>query len=408
MPNAPVDHRARRSPRQLAVRGGLAVLILLLGHTSTTRTLAIVVARTDPERAYQLAPGDGRVAAKLAEQLVTRQGGAAQRARATRLARQALGDEPLAASALTALALNTQLGGDTAQARRLFIHSDALSRRELGTRLWLIEDAVGRGDVTGALRHYDIALRTASGASDLLYPVLSNAIADPAIATALARRIATRPPWSNSFIGYLSVLSKTPDVSALFLRRLPEFGVSVPEAAQISAVNALVAAGKMIDAWTYYASIRKGVSRDQSRDPLFSARFVTPAAFDWMPVTSDDGISGSIQAGLFDFSAPPSVGGVALQQTELLPPGRYRLFGISAGIEQSSGTTPYWQLSCSGTYDAGRVEIPNSTINNGRFEGELPIGTDCPVQTLKLIIRPSSGIEGVTGQIKRVQLVPVG
>ena len=408
MARAPSRRSMQRSPREWALRGGLAVAALALGYVSTTQTLAFAVGKSSAERAHGLAPGDGRIAAELAEQLAAGEADTAQRVRADRIARQAVADEPLAAPALTALALNAQLRGNTTQARRLFVHSDALSRRELGTRLWLIEDAVEREDIPGALRHYDIALRTSRMAPEILFPVLSVAIADPVVARALTDSLVARPPWGEAFINYLPRSSAEPDVSAQFFRRLAKSGVSIPERAQTNVINALVGAGEIEDAWSYYASLRSGAARERSRDPAFAAQIEAPSAFDWAPINSDTGISASIQhsrdGGIFDFAVPSTIGGAVLQQGQFLPAGRYRLEGVSRGIEQPPGARPYWQLTCAGGREAGRVELPNSADNDGRFAGEITVDADCRFQTLRLVARPSSMIGGVTGQIESVQL----
>lgn len=402
-----------RSSREWAVRGGVAAVALALGYVSTTETLAFAIGKSKVERGYALSPGDGRIAGELAEQAALREADPAQRARADRLAHQALDDEPLAVSALTALALTAQLAGDTQRARRLFLHSDALSRRELSTRLWLIEDAVERGNVVGALRHYDIALRTARAAPDLLFPVLTGAIADPTVAAALARRLTARPAWGEAFVNYIGASDTDPVVRAAFIRRLALGGYPVPETAQVGVLNALVAAGRTREGWAYYASLRSGADRRQSRDPTFAMQPQIPTTFDWTPVMNDAGINASIQRtregkGIFDFAAPSTVGGIVLQQTQLLPRGRYRLAGVSAGIDQLREGRPYWQLACADGREIGRVDLPNSAENDGRFAGDIDFDGACPVQTLRLIARPSPNVGGVTGQIEQVRLAPVG
>ncbi|WBH15107.1 tetratricopeptide repeat protein [Sphingomonas radiodurans] len=402
--------RRKRSGREWALRGALAITALWIGYISLTRTIAFAMYRSNPEQAYALAPRDGRVAARLVERLMTGNPNTGQRARATRLARQALYDEPLAGPALTALGLNTLLQGDVNRARQLFAHSDALSRRELGTQLWLIEDAVARNDIAGALRHYDIALRTARVGSDLLFPVLTLAVADPVIRKELTDTLAARPPWSLGFTSHLANSSINPEASADLFRRLSRRGVAVPPEAQSVVVNALVDRGALSEAWNYYQSFRSDVDRRRSRDPRFTANLETPSVFDWMPVMNETGVTATIQAnrkgGLFDFAAASTVGGIVLQQLQLLPPGRYLLQGTSGGIEQTARDLPYWQLVCRDGRELGRVELPSSTENNGRFSGELSVSGACPAQLLRLVARPSSAIGGVTGQIQTVTLIP--
>ena len=408
-----VSRTERQSPRAWIVRGSLAAVALVVGYGSTTGTLAFVIAKTNAERAYRLAPHDGRVAGELAEQIVTRNTDNPRRMRGNQLARQALADEGLAASALTALALNAQLSGDTVYARTLFHHSDALSRREFGTRLWLIEDAVGRGDIPQALKEYDIALRTTKSASEVLFPILSEAISDPAIADALANRlVAFHPPWGQVFVVHMTGTGAGPTVDAAFLRRLTARGYPVPATAWVAVVDALVTNGKFDDAWSYYATFRKGIDRRSSRDPQFNQQPANPSLFDWKLAENESGIIASIrdpgQDGGFEFMTPSTIGGTALQQTQLLPPGRYRIEGVTSGVDQDAQSQPYWQLVCNDGRDAGRIELPRSSVDNGRFAGNVVVPANCPAQVLQLVIRPSSAMEGVSGQVRKVALTPAG
>lgn len=403
----------RQSPLAWAVRGGLAVAALALGYGSTTRTLAFVLAKTNAQQAHALAPGDGRVAGELAEQIITRNPDGPLRNRGRGLAQQALADEALAAPALTALALDAQLSGRTADARRLFRHANAVSRRDFGTRLWLIEDAVNSGDIARALDYYDIALRTSKAAPEVLYPVLSEAIGDPRIADALTDRLVRwRPPWGQVFVVHLTGTGAGPDVDAAFLRRLTRRGYPVPEIAQVAVVDALVNTGRLDDAWSYYATFRKGIARTGSRDPQFRAPSAHPSVLDWKPSENEAGITALIQdgagGGVFEFAAPASVGGTVLQQMQLLPPGRYRIAGVSSNIASDADAQPYWQLECGDGRNAGRVELPASSVNGGRFTGEVVVPANCPVQMLRLVVRPSSGVGGTSGRIDTVALTPVG
>ncbi len=395
---------AARSPREWAMRGGLAAAALALGYVSTTRTLAYALVKGDPERAFALSPNDGRVAGALAQQIAGSEG--ADRSRADRLARRALAAEPLAVKALTALAIDTQIAGDTPAARRLFVHSDALSRRELGTRLWLIEDAVARGDVPGALRHYDIALRTEPTAPELLFPVLTQAIAEPAISAGLLDLLRTRPPWRDGFLGHVGAAGTAPADSARFFERAAARGIPVPEMARISVVNALVGSGAYDLAWNYYRSLRPGVDRRIARDPSFENQSDVRAPFDWMPILNVAGVSVDIDGGAAQFAAPPVVGGPILQQVQLLPPGRYRLEGEVSDLDQSPDARAYWQLACTSGRELGRVELPNASERAVGFGGDLTVGGDCPAQILRLVLRPTSNVGGTAGRLERLSLRP--
>jgi len=400
---------SRRSTGEWLVRGLITLVALLLAYVSLSQTLASVVRRGNPERALALAPNDGRSAAALAQKLSGPEASARQRARASALARSALREDPTTAAAASTLGLNIQLTGDATRARRLFAYAERLSRRDLQTQIWAIEDAVARGDVSGALRHYDIALRTSRDASGLLFPVLATAIAEPGVRQALATTLLGRPAWAASLIDYLAATGPEPRATAALFTQLRRGGIMINPAASAGVINALVARGALDDAWRYYASLRGVTDRGRSRDPGFAANLDAPSSFDWVPINAS-GSSASIQrtekGGLVDFSAASSVGGTLLQQVQLLPPGNYRLDGHSIAIEQPAGAAPFFSLTCQGGQQLGRVEVPNSAVAGGRFSGRFNVPPGCPIQVLMLVAQPSTAVGGLSGQLDRVSLTP--
>jgi hypothetical protein len=387
----------------------LAAVAATLGYVSVSRTLAYPLRASDPERARALSPGDGRITALAAQTLAIADATPADRIRADRLARTALQQDPTAVSAVSTLGIDAQLRGDTAGARRLFAYAETLSRRDIATQLWAVEDAVGRGDVNGALRHYDIALRTSSTAPDLLFPVLASAIADPAIRVALTRTLAARPSWGDAFLTYVAAKGPDPRATARLLTGLRRAGLAVSDGASAEIVNLLISSNFLDDAWSYHASVHPGIDRRRSRDPRFMAEVAAPSPFDWVPL-NDGGITTSIQrgdrGGIFDFAVPASVGGPLLRQVQVLPAGDYRLEGHGSGIEQPEGSAPYWVLSCGDGRELGRVVMPNSSQAGGRFAGRFVVPTGCPIQTLTLVARPSDMVSGVSGEIDQVRLFP--
>ena len=387
------------------VRAGLALLVAVLGYFSVTFSLAQLLVKSDPERAHRLAPYDGRITARLAGKLSEPEVSPADRRRGDGLAKLALQQDPTAVSAVSALGTNAQVRGDASAARRIFAYAEKLSRRDTVTQLWAIEDAVGRGDIEGALQHYDIALRVKPQLWELLYPVLTNASREPAIRAALIRTLATKPAWGDTFVAYAASKGTDARATAGFLVDLQRAGVTVPDAARAGAINALISSEMFDQAWAFYAGFRAGVSRLRSRDTNFSANLETPTQLDWVPI-SDAGTTAVIEGGIFDFSAPPSIGGPLLAQLQLLPPGTYRLSGHSDGIDQADDARPYWSLSCRKGKELGRVFVPNSDQAGGKFTGTFTVPAGCPAQGLVLVARPSEAVSGLSGRIDRVELVP--
>lgn len=393
-----------RSRGEWLMRGGAAVLAAIAGYGALTFTLAGVV-KSDAARAHALAPYDGRLTARLAAAIGDPEASSSARRESDAFARLALRQDPTAVAAASALGFNADARGDPTFARRAFAYAERLSRRDPTTQLWAIEDAVARGDVRGAILHYDMALRVKPELGGLLFPVLASASSVPSVQPELVRTLSAKPLWAEAFVNYVAVdnSSDARTISSLF-QRLSRLGMTLPEPATAGLVNRLIADGHLADAWTYYASLRGGAPRDRSRDENFSARLSAPTPFDWVTV-DDSGIVGSIGAGAFDFSAPPSVGGPMLRQAQLLPPGKYRLTGRTSDIEQPAGAGPYWVLACANGRELGRIDVPSSAASKGRFSGGFDVPSGCPSQTLTLIARPTESVAGLSGRITHASLV---
>lgn len=401
--------RSQRSITEWTVRSVLAMLAAGFGYLSVAHSLAYMIRGSDPARAYALVPWDGRITALLSEQLSGPKASAADRKRADELARLALRQDATAVAAVATLGINAQARGDTATARRIFAYSEQLSRRDLRTRLWANEDAVARGDILGALRNYDIAMRTSRIAPDLMFPLLASAIDDEQIRKGLVTILAKRPAWSDQFIGYVSGNGPDAKATALLFEAMQRRGLALPAGSTAALITRLLGENYINDAWRLYAVIRPGANRQSSRDPDFTANPVSTTSFDWQPIT-DSGVSATIQhgerGGVFDFAVPSTIGGPILRQTQLLMPGNYVLQGRSVGINQSVEALPYWTLTCAEGRELGRVSVFNSTQDHGRFSGRFVVPAGCPIQQLLFVARPSESISGFTGQIVDVRLTP--
>lgn len=398
--------RRRRTTTEWIVRGALAIIVMALGYISVASTMGYLSRVAAPEHAHRLAPWDGRVTAMLAAKLSGVDGDAVDLIRARRLAREALLQDPTATGAVIALGLVDEQTGRSRAAARLFNYANVLSRRDLATQLWAIETAVSRGNIAGALRHYDIALRTSRHAPDLLFPVLVSAIADPPIRAALVQTFRNKPSWAPLFIEYAASNGPNPHVTSLLFHDLQRSGITIAPVAQTVLIDTLASRGAFDDAWLYYSAVRPNSDRRRSRDSRFTANLTMPTVFDWR-IANDSAISASIQrtdnGGVVDFSAPSGVGGTVVQQTQLLPPGRYRLSGRAAALAALGNDSPYWVAACQNGRELGRINIPGT----GDFTGVFNVPAECVAQTLSLVLRPSDATGGTTGQIERVQLVPL-
>lgn len=401
----------QRSAIEWTIRLGLAFMALLTGYVAITRALAYSLRESDTARAYELAPNDGRIAGLYTAARSGPEATTADRRQADRLAASAMMHDPTAIAAVSTLGINAQLRGDTQSARRFFSYANLLTRRDLQTQLWNIEDAVGRGDVPDALRHYDIALRTSRHAPDLLFPVLASAIADPNIRAALIKTLKSKPAWATAFIDYVAGKGPDPQSIADLFIGLARADVPVSETARRATVDGLIESDRLDQAWAYYMQLHPGAMRTRSRDPQFQADLASPSLLDWRAL-DDVGITTSFQrngkVGVFDFSVATSVGGPLLEQLQALPPGHYRLSGRSDGIATTEQMRPYWSLVClHNKMELGRVPLPTSENIIKPFVGYFDVPLGCNTQMLRLTAQPSDAVSGVSGTVRQVLLQPV-
>jgi hypothetical protein len=378
----------------------------VVGYASIKASLAEVAMKSNPMLAHDLAPGNGQIAGRLAWRLVARPDATAiDRARANKLAREALRHDATAVSAVATLGMDARQRRDLPDAHRIFGYAEKLSRRSLAAQIWAVEDAARKEDVAGVLHHFDIALRTSEDAPGALYPGLTKALMDARIRSEMARTLSRRPGWGEDFLNYVVQNSPDPRMTVSLLSDLQRRKFPVSAEAHANAANSLIAKNFVTEAWSYYAANNPGVDRLLSRDPEFSFSPRTPTLFDWN-ATNDNGITASIDQGAFDFQVPATMSGVILRQLQLLKPGTYRLEGQSAELEQQTDELPYWALTCTDGRELGRLVVPNSTDNGGKFAGLFTVPADCPVQILGLVARSSDVVGGASGQILRAQLAP--
>ncbi len=399
----------RTSPVAWSGRALLAGTALVAAYVVGAQSLANAMRHGQEQQAFALAPWDGMVTARYARSLITAPIDPAQLGRADSLARRALAKDPMAIDAIITLGTSAQLRGDTGAARKIFAFAQTLSRRELQTQLWAIEDAVGRGDIPEVLRQYDIALRTSRNARSLLFPILASAIGDPAIATATARTLAEQPRWAPGFIFFAASEGPDPAAAAGLFARLNRLGVPVSEAASAALIQALTGKGRFAEAWALYAASHPGSDRLRSRDPHFANDQDSRSVFDWQ-LFGDAGVSTTIERGddgnVLAFTTAPGAAGLMARQLQLLQPGSYILRGRSARIDLPEASRPFWQLECQDGRTLGRVVLPNSSEQDGTFTGAFDVPAGCPAQYLSLIARPNDIGGRVDGEIHSASLDP--
>lgn len=410
------EHRATFVGSPTVQRSGYLRMLLIagLGLVASLLTLALAVAgateTTNPQLALRFYPSDSIALAARAEQLLARQ---PERPgpEVKRLALASLRQQSLNPLALRLLGYIDTLEYREQSARSLMRLSEGQSRRDSGTQFWLVEDAVQRGDVKRALAHYDILLRTHPSTYTTLFPILVQALGDPAIREALVPYIRTDRNWAPLFLAHASANSA--DLGSLVDLMLKSGGLGDPVAARAQTVDLLqrlIARNMFADARRLYLGTRGNIASlldtasFTAADPAASA---SPMA--WQIRTEADAggefiDNGTARPMLSVFASAATTAAIA-SKILYLPPGRYRLAVALDRFEGDEGSLLRWQLRCPALPDKRPVWSIDS--GNRPVTADLNIPERCTVQYLDLIGSGGQGSNGMSATVRSVSLTPI-
>ena len=310
--------------------------------------------------------------------------------------REAALREPLNADALGALAALDEYRGDPKRARALFLAAETVSRRNTLVELWLIEDAVRRGDVPAAINHYNRAMLVSNDSRRILLPVLAGAASDPAVSKELMPVLARRPLWWKDYLRQLAMSSDNArTMTASLLATRVNVGV-VEEAGLAQMILQRMVSLKAGHAAVFAANRLEGLSGSTRslRDPGFD----TPVAvlpFAWwlrdetaIRAYRDTVPNGSI--GLRVVTSSGTGGGVA-QQLIGLAAGRYVLTGEAGGVSTDPTTRPSVNVICEGGASLSQVQLPASDDAGRRFRATFMVpARGCTLQWVTIVTAPAA------------------
>lgn len=362
----------------------LGVLVVVVGSG-----LARVLQTGDPARAAELWSWNAAAPAILGEQAIVARPDVASAKQASAFARRALSLDASQALAYAVLGLAADVAHDPS-ARRLMLTSDRFSRRIFLPRLWLIEDAVRRGDVDGALHHFDIGLRTSHQAPDILFPVLIGAASDPNVTGKLAALLRSQPLWRDAFLAAL-----VKDADPMVAWRLIAANVGpLPDAVRRTLVLRLVATGRPDLAFTL-AGGREG---EDVIDLAHESGRMLPFAWD---VISTDATDAVRENGTVTASTRSSTPQTAVERLAALSPGRYAMTTTGTVQSASGRGSVRWTATC--TAGQGLVALPLGHSAQTTFT--VPAG--CHFQWLRLEMATAPGDDDVGAVVSSYRVRPL-
>lgn len=380
------------------VRAGLlAAGTFILGWLTLAITIAGVFRDDRPQIALKWLSFDAHASARAAHFMLEDAKDARVRQRARDFAHAALRRDPTNVVAVRTLALLALVEGDRERAARLFEYAVTLSRRDVATQLWLIDAAAARNDIPGALRHYDIALRTSYAAAVQLYPVLISAAEDPAIARPLNTLLRQKPVWWRPFVAQLAEKSQSPDSIAIAIRDLLDPADDYEKELIQKILGRFIRDREFDLAWEIYQNARARPEHYTSL--VINGEFERTSEFpplDWELSRDADLYAERVPQGdaeddfKLQLNAANGRGGEVAKQLLRLRPGRHRLSAEVGNVPEDNLSKPHIAIACADEEGQGiaAFDFPEAGSAGVRMSKDFTVpASGCDAQWISLNMR---------------------
>jgi hypothetical protein len=263
---------------------------------------------------------------------------------AARLARR-----PLDTAALSQAALEATLAGRNDAARPIMREVVRRNPRAKAGRIWLMADALRRGDLATATGHIERLMAIDPAQSLGYFPILADIAKQRGGERLIADILARGPMWRTQFLGFLTTRGVAPD--RIF--RLNNDSTGVPkvggEPAQTALIQQFITRGDYDGAYIAWVNFLPPSALTKVTT-VYDGGFAGlpgPQPFNWT-FSASDAASVGIDPGRglhIEYSGAQSAR--LASQTVLLKPGAYRLdFTAQGSGEAPDGGTLAWHLSC--------------------------------------------------------------
>jgi hypothetical protein len=372
----------RRLFQAAVIMAGLA-----LAYLSVAVILANAAAVRAPQFALSLWPDHAAANANAAERIIQENPRRPRLEEASRYAVAALRRDPTVAGAARNLALRAALQSDAGRAVRLMEYGATMSRRDIPTQLWLLEQRVARNDVEGALHYYAVVLQISPPMREPLYRVLTGALRERDLVRPIARLAKQGESWRSGFVTYVVGNAADPADAVSLFAALNELGEPVPPSLVGILVPRLLAQGKTDAAARLHSLIDRNWRRTDIGSQLdgdFRAPVNVPP-FGWTldPAAASLGVRPGAAAGDQALLVSLSESGTktVARRLLLLPPGPLQIAGSYGLLEPGTNAILHIDLTCADGRSGGTVAVP--IRSDGRFSRPLAM-PDCDLQWLAL------------------------
>lgn len=399
-------------PRSQRLKQGAIVLVAIILAVATIMFGIVAAARTgNPRLALSIFGKDARALEALSDQTVQANPSRRELQQAKNLAIAAMRRDATSVKAIRTFGVVALLEGKKGLADRLMEHAFRLSRRDLPTTIYLIDQNVERDDIPGALNHFDVALRVSKASQATLFPILASALTDERLVAPLTSLFRRDPSWLPSFIEVaLASPPSAVNLSAILARLKNNRAASNPHTRRV-VLKRLVADGEYRAASIFYNATAGRSQAGLVTDGLFEREPILPP-FDWSyessanlgayRVAPDDQRPGGLH-----YYVGAGEGGALATQLLMLPPGQYVLESLMADAPADSIGVPIWRIICAPPGTQSLVAAGFSASEEGpratRENFTVP-ALACDAQWLSLEIRSDDAGGRAEGLINRIQI----
>lgn len=407
----------RASPQRIVWRCLVVGLTAVLASFSFAHAVTHIVRDSNAEAALQFSPRDAVALSVAAEAaLATAKSSALVSPETRALILSSLSVQAINPRALRQLGFVADAAGDIGKARQLITLAERTSRREFGTQLWLIEDGIRSNDMRATLRHYDTALRVGYDNGSILYPILINALDDSEIQAAFVPYIRQAPPWLGIFLSQAISQAQNPAALAQTIMRAGTLPAGDSYRDFERQLLGQLAAKQQYDAAVRFYRSLDGVDRSVPTSMRLGgdatdARF---APISWQ-LQNAPGVGGSFDgeatadAQRLSIYAGSGERGIIMSKLLFLAPGRYVVSQQLSDISMRDGASIDWEVNCLRQSGQDRIWRATLPVRPGRFVlPPVTVSSDCPVQSVVLLMAGGSRQEGGQAVLSRIDLRPLG
>ena len=392
--------------RRLAATAVVALGCLLLGVLSMPEQLRMRLAAENPQEPH-CSPDSSATRCLVLRAKRERKRAAFPEAAA--LSRQVLAREPLHLVALETLARSLD-PRRAAEKARLIALIGSLSKHGYFAHSALMMEAYAQERPDAALYHADALVRWGEVSQDSVYETVAQYVTDEPGRAAIARRLATDPPWRASLLKYIADNAATGDALGL-LATMNRLG------ARQTAAEVDYLAARLLEKALYadLRQLRRAVTsgRDGAQ-AVFDGGFdglEGPASFVWRPQqvsggeavlgTADTSHAGSLRLEHDLFSSSDWM----LQQLVLLAPGRYRLTLSAEGLDDRGSDRFVVEIACRGASSIIRMPIKTAESGWQVSAVDFTVPPDgCPAQWLAFAPVTGDRLEAVQVLVDRISI----